>query len=149
MPAPTAPFEVIRHEDELGEYWSACELATLMTYIEWRNFEQVISTAKEACNNSGNGVTDHFVETNKMVTLGSGAQRKVKDYRLTRYACYLIAQNADPSKAIVALAQTYFAVMTRQQEELRELIQQAGDDPLTEIARRIVLRQELTEANKI
>lgn len=102
--------------DQGNDYWSARELAALLTYTEWRNFEQAIKKATQACEGSGEEVSHHFVETNKMVTLGSGAKRSVKDYRLTRYACYLIVQNADPEKEIVALGQTYFATQTRAAE---------------------------------
>src|SRR5579884_3058197 len=88
---------------------------------EWRNFTTAIMRAKEACKQSGHTTSDHFVEANKMVKLGSGSQRKIEDYRLSRYACYLIVQNADPDKPIVALGQTYFAVQTRRQELADEL----------------------------
>jgi DNA-damage-inducible protein D len=118
----TSPFDAIRHEREDGsEYWSARDLARLLEYKEWRNFTTAIAKAKEACENSGHSIADHFVEANKMVKLGSGSQRKTEDYHLTRYACYLIIQNADPSKPIVALGQTYFAVQTRRQEIADEL----------------------------
>jgi DNA-damage-inducible protein D len=113
----TSPFEAIRMKAEDGsEYWSARDLSKVLGYTEWRNFTTAIEKAKEACQNSGQAISDHFVDVNKMVTLGSGSQRKVQDYHLSRYACYLIVQNADPSKPIVALGQTYFAVQTRRQE---------------------------------
>jgi DNA-damage-inducible protein D len=113
----TSLFEAIREVAEDGsEYWSARDLSKILGYTEWRNFTTAIEKAKEACENSGQGVFDHFVETNKMVKLGSGGQRKIDDYQLSRYACYLLIQNADPAKPIVALGQTYFAIQTRRQE---------------------------------
>ena len=110
-------FEDIKHIDENGiEYWYARELQLVLNYKEWRKFEGVIQKAKEACKNSGINEFEHFVGADKMVSIGSGAKRKQKDYKLTRYACYLIAQNGDSRKKVVALAQTYFAVQTRKQE---------------------------------
>ncbi len=117
-----SPFEAIRREDEDGhEYWSARDLAKILGYTDWRNFLSAIQKAKESCKQSGQAISDHFVETNKMVNIGSGAKRKQVDYLLSRYACYLIVQNADPNKPIVALGQTYFAVQTRRQEIADEL----------------------------
>lgn len=98
------------------ECWSARELQEVFNYAEWRNFLKVIDKAKDACKNVGESVADHFVDINKMVPLGSGAERNIEDIALTRYACYLIAQNGDPAKNEVAFAQTYFAVQTRKQE---------------------------------
>jgi DNA-damage-inducible protein D len=115
-PAPISPFERIRHQDDVGEYWSARELAALLDYADWRNFEKVIKKAMTACEGSRQQISDHFVAVNKMVELGSGSKRKVKDYQLSRYACYLIVENADPNKEIVALGQTYFAIRTRRDE---------------------------------
>ena len=110
-------FEDIKHIDENGiEFWYARELQSVLNYIEWRKFENVISKAKESCKNSDITVFDHFVDVDKMVQIGSGAERKQKDYKLTRYACYLIAQNGDTRKKVIALAQTYFAIQTRKQE---------------------------------
>ncbi len=110
-------FEDIKHIDENGiEFWYARELQLVLNYKEWRKFENVINKAKESCKNSDITVFDHFVEVDKMVQIGSGAQRKQKDYKLTRYACYLIAQNGDTRKKVIALAQTYFAIQTRKQE---------------------------------
>ncbi|MDB5078297.1 MAG: damage-inducible protein [Chloroflexi bacterium] len=139
----TTPFEAIRREDETGhEYWSARDLARVLDYSQWRNFKTAIDKARIACENSGQIVADHFAETSKMVGLGSGSRRKVEDINLSRYACYLVIQNADPSKEIVALGQTYFAAQTRRQEAADEL---AG---LTEAQRRLFLRGELAGHNK-
>ena len=110
-------FEDIKHVDENGaEFWYARELMNVLSYKDWRYFDAVIEKAKIACKNSELTDIDHFVVDNKMVEIGSGAKREQKDYKLTRQACYLIAQNANPRLKIVALAQTYFAVQTRKQE---------------------------------
>jgi DNA-damage-inducible protein D len=121
------------------ECWSARELQTLFNYSEWRNFLKVIDKAKEACKNSGSKVADHFVDINKMVTIGSGSSRSLDDVALTRYACYLIAQNGDPLKDEIAFAQTYFAVQTRKQE----LIEQR----LLEIER-VTAREKLSKSEQ-
>ena len=110
-------FEDIKHIDEDGnEYWLARELQKVLEYKEWRNFLKVLRKAQEACTNSKYEIFDHFVEFNKMVEIGSNTKRKLNEYKLTRYACYLIVQNSDPSKEVVALGQTYFAIQTRKQE---------------------------------
>lgn len=102
------------------ECWSARDLQEVLGYTEWRNFLKVIEKAKIACENTGIPVSDHFVDVNKMVPLGSGAERNIEDIALTRYACYLIAQNGDSSKSEIAFAQTYFAVQTRRQEIIEQ-----------------------------
>src|SRR6478735_2199480 len=139
-----SPFEQIRRESEDGyEYWSARALAEVLGYrTNYRNFKKAIEKAKVACENSGQDVEDHFAQARKMVTIGSGAKREVEDVHLSRYACYLVVQNADPSKEIVALGQTYFAVQTRRQEQADELAD------LTEAQRRLYLRGELSSYNR-
>ena len=110
-------FESIKHIDENGiEYWYARELQDVLEYTQWRRFENVINKAKISCEKSGFSVIDHFADVVKMVQIGSCAEKEVNDYKLTRYACYIIAQNGDPRKEVIASAQTYFAVQTRKQE---------------------------------
>ena len=110
-------FEDIKYIDDDGnEYWLARELQKVLEYVQWRRFEHVINKAKMACNNSKIKVEEHFANVGKMVEIGSKTKRTTKDYKLTRYACYLIAQNGDPRKEVIALAQTYFAIQTRKQE---------------------------------
>ncbi len=110
-------FEKIKHTDEFGvDYWFARELMEALEYKKWQKFLNVISNAKIACEQSNNFVENHFTQMDKMVNIGSNTTRKIIDYKLTRYACYLIVQNANPNKKPVALGQTYFAVQTRKQE---------------------------------
>ncbi|MBR3003425.1 MAG: DNA damage-inducible protein D [Clostridia bacterium] len=110
-------FEDIKHIDENGvEFWYARELMTILEYNKWENFEKVINKAKDACENSGITVFEHFPDVRKTIQMPKGAEKTILDYKLTRYACYLIAQNGDSRKKVIALAQTYFAVQTRKQE---------------------------------
>ncbi len=110
-------FEDIKQIDENGmEYWNARELQKVLEYNKWENFEKVIKKAEISCESSGISVIDHFLDVRKMVKIGSGAKKEIKDCKLTRYACYLIAQNGDSRKKVIALAQTYFAIQTRKQE---------------------------------
>lgn len=110
-------FEDIRHIDENGiEYWYGRELQKILEYNKWENFEKVINKAMIACENTGISVTEHFPDVRKTIKMPKGAEKEIKDYKLSRYACYLIAQNGDSRKKVIALAQTYFAVQTRKQE---------------------------------
>jgi DNA-damage-inducible protein D len=122
-----ATFESIRRVNQFGQdFWSARELGKILGYSEYRNFLPVIEKAKEACKKSGHIVQDHFVDYHEMIDIGKGAQREMPSVSLSRYACYLIVQNADPSKEIVALGQTYFAVQTRKQEIIEEKVGDVG-----------------------
>ena len=114
-------FESIKHFDENGnEYWYARELQKVLEYNKWENFEKVIEKAKLSCLNSNYGLQDHFPDVRKMVDIGSNTLRNIVDYKLSRYACYLIAQNGDSRKKVIGLAQTYFAIQTRKQELLEK-----------------------------
>ena len=140
-----ATFESIRQHDVVGnEYWSARKLAKVLEYSEYRHFQPVIERAREACQVSGYAVADHFEDILEMVDIGSGAKRELPDVRLSRYACYLIVQNGDPSKPVIANGQTYFAMQTRRQE--------LQDDKkfarLSEDEKRLAIRNELAEHNK-
>ena len=131
--------ELVQQDDQGGEFWLARDLQELLGYAKWENFTKVIETAKTACQGAGYEPSDHFLDVRKMVDLGSGATRAIDDLALTRYACYLIAQNGDPRKDAIAFAQTYFAVQTRKQE----LIEQR----LSEVER-LSARKKLTLSEK-
>lgn len=138
-------FEQIKHIDENGiEYWQARQLSKALDYSDFRNFKKVIQKATIACEQSKQELSDHVVEFNEMVSIGSGVERKVPSYRLSRYFCYLIVQNADSSKEVVALGQTYFAVQTRLQE-LQQLDEYNNLD--TEEKKRLFLRNEMKKHN--
>ena len=138
-------FEGIRRFDVEGqEHWLARQLAKVLEYSEYRHFQPVIERAKEACRNSGHPVEDHFEDILDMVDIGSGAKRQIADVRLSRYACYLIVQNGDPSKPVIANGQTYFALQTRRQE-LRD---DEAFARLSEDEKRLAIRNELAEHNK-
>lgn len=138
-------FESLRQTNEQGhEFWFARDLAPLLDYPHWRNFEGVLEKARQACGNSGHPVADHFDDVIKMVDIGSGAHREVDDVRLSRYACYLVVQNGNPAKPVIAAGQTYFALQTRRQE----LQDQSRFGQLTEDERRLMLRDELARHNK-
>ncbi len=136
----TSNFEGHAQQTEGGvEFWLARDLQHLLGYAEWRNFVAVLSKAKTACEVSGHAVTDHFVDVNKMVDLGSGSQRQIDDLMLTRYACYLVAQNGDPKKQEIAFAQTYFALQTRRAELIEQRVLEAE---------RVSARRKLTATEK-
>lgn len=133
------PFEQIRRTNAAGnEFWSSRDFARVLGYTDYRNFEAVIIKARTACFNSGQRLEDHFVDITEMVGIGSGAQRPLKTVMMSRYACYLVIQNADPAKEIVAIGQTYFAVQTRRQEL---------SDKEIEEQRRLTIRSELRMHN--
>lgn len=137
-------FEAAAHQEQEIEFWFARDLQVLFEYTQWRNFLAVIQKAIEACKNSEQDPEDHFAGVSKMVELGSGAEREVEDVMMTRYACYLVAQNADPRKEVVAFAQSYFALQTRKQELIEERI--ALEERLKARKR---LRESETELSKV
>ena len=136
-------FEKIKHTNENGiEFWYARELMTVLEYKQWRRFEQVIERAKEACKNSNINIDDHFASVGKIVKAGA-TSKNIGDIKLTRYSCYLIAQNGDSRKKAIALAQTYFAVQTRKQEITRQEYEQLSEDE-----KRLYTRQNVKNKNK-
>lgn len=140
LSGPHKDFEKIKKVDENGvEYWNARDLMPILGYEKWQNAEEVIGRAARACLNSGQVVDNHFTVFSKMVSIGSDTVRKIKDYKLDRYACYLIAQNGDSKKEQIALAQTYFAIQTRKQEIFEQL---------PDADKRLFIRGEITEENK-
>jgi len=131
--------EELKHTHGGNEYWLAREIQPILGYMEWRNFRYAIKRAKESCATFGGTIINHFVDINKMVAIGDGASRRVKDIILSRYACYLIAMCGDPTKPEIAWAQAYFAVQTHRQELF---------DQLTEAQKRLVLRERVRDANR-
>ena len=141
----TASFEAHARQTESGvEFWLARNLQQLLGYGEWRNFTAVISKARIACEASGYAVHDHFVDVNKMVDLGSGSQREIEEIMLTRYACYLIAQNGDPRKPEIAFAQTYFAIQTRRAEVIERRLLEGRRCPIQQHLDRAVSEEVIT-----
>lgn len=132
-------FEAAKQQNESIEFWSARDIQSILGYAQWKNFEKVIEKAKTACENAGAEVKNHFADFGKMVDIGSGVSREITDVALTRYACYLVAQNGDATKSEIAFAQTYFAVQTRKQE----IIEQR----LLDVAR-VSAREKLSKSEK-
>lgn len=136
-------FEDIKNINEYGEeFWYARDLQKILEYSQWRNFKSVIDKAKVACERSKNNTLDHFADVSKTINMPKGASKQIEDIMLSRYACYLIVQNGDPQKEVIALGQTYFAVKTRQQEIIEHY------DRLTEEQKRLAIRNEIINHNK-
>ena len=141
----TTIFESIKHIDENGlEYWEARELMKVLEYNKWENFHKVIKKAMVACEMSGNDTRYWFPEIRKSIISGKGRKSQIIDYKLPRYACYLIVQNGDPNKEVIALAQTYFAIQTRKQELTEEYFKSLDED-----GRRLVVRGQTVDKNKL
>jgi len=128
-----------QHTQDGVEFWYARDLKDILEYEQWRNFLQVIEKAKESCKNAKNDISEHFADVSKLIVAGKGAKREIDDIMLSRYACYLIVQNGDPRKEIIALGQTYFAVKTRERE---------NDEAFIEDQKRFAIRNELKSHNK-
>ena len=138
-------FEDIKHIDEYGnEYWYGRELSKVLEYSDWRNFNKVIDKAKDACTKSNNDILEHLVEVNRVLNVGNHAKMEVRDYKLSRYMCYLIVQNADSSKKVVALGQTYFAIQTRKMELTEEKYNRLSEDE-----KRLYRRKQTRDGNKV
>jgi DNA-damage-inducible protein D len=137
-------FESLKQEEDGCEFWSGRALAKILEYNDYRNFLNVVEKAKLACRNSSHDIQNHFVEITEMVEIGSGAKRPLQDIKLSRYACYLVVQNGDPTKPVIANGQTYFAIQTRRQE----LADDNAFQSLREDEKRVFLRNELREHNK-
>lgn len=137
-------FEAIKHlSEDGGEFWYARELATVLEYVQWRNFQKVLDRAILACRNSGYAIPDHFAEVSKTIEMPKNASKQVVDYKLSRYACYLIVQNGDPRKEVIALGQTYFAIQTRRQE-VADYFNQLDEDN-----KRLVIRGDIKQWNQM
>ena len=136
-------FEEIKHIDEFGnEYWLARELMPVLEYTLWQRFSNAIKKAKDNCNNSNYNISDHFIGADKMVNIGSNTERKIQDYKLSRYGCYLIVLNCDPRKKVIALAKTYFAIQTRKQE-----LSEIEYNNLSEDEKRLYRRDQARKGN--
>ena len=139
----TSAFDELKHTEDEIEFWYARELQSVLEYKKWENFSKVIKTAMIACKISEHDVNDHFIEYKKEISMAKGAKRKIQDYKLSRYACYLIVMNGDPRKKIIADGQTYFAVKTRQQE-FQELYERLGEDE-----KRLFIRGDIKQKNML
>jgi DNA-damage-inducible protein D len=138
------PFEDIKHVSDEGiEFWYARELSVVLDYIQWRNFQKVLERAILACKNSGQAIVEHFAEVSKTLEMPNNASKKITDFKLTRYACYLIVQNGDPRKEVIALGQTYFAIQTRRQE-VADYFNQLDEDN-----KRLVIRGDIKQWNQM
>ncbi len=138
------PFEQIKHVSEDGqEFWYARELSTILEYVQWRNFVKVLDRAKLACKNSGYNIDHHFADVSKTINMPKSATKEILDVKLTRYACYLIVQNGDPRKEVIAVGQTYFAIQTRRQE-VADYFNELGEDN-----KRLVIRGDIKQWNQM
>jgi DNA-damage-inducible protein D len=138
------PFEQIKHVSEEGqEFWYARELSEILEYVQWRNFVKVLDRAKLACKNSGYNIDHHFADVSKTINMPKSATKEILDIKLTRYACYLIVQNGDPRKEVIAIGQTYFAIQTRRQE-VADYFNELGEDN-----KRLVIRGDINQWNQM